>query len=1501
MTSRPAVGSQQPPQRSGGRSRAAIQARSVQANAANNARRPGLSVDLTGSTGAFGFGDLQSLSGGSAPGTPVFEFTNRLGNGARGGKQQHGSSDGASSPQIVGNERVQAGLPPRPGRPAFEQNTKPQERPGSQPNWPKDETKVHTYDPPPAAQLFPGGKTTDFYPWNGTHIEDSLTEQTVKSGFSIKSLVTNETNTARPSLWTHMKKPGGTQTLSQLFVTVFERRQAALSLNSPSTFKPPPRVTLTNTKREAWLRDLANPASALRKLNRTIPYGISGKVLLEQCLDKEIPTGRAVWLAKCIGANELRTLKRQGRPGAPGLSGELKWIREWTVHVEQFVSSTMSGFGEENWKNKMQYVMRLVYHLFAEHLLDHEHYLEWILSALESSNIERLPMWLVHTQLYWGQLVKNRKKGKRLADCLLGHLEFASSHQDNDLLQPLLNKMRMLVATLAVSHKGCLILPKRWEQVKSQLEALSIIPEYAAAHSAISTVIARNGRLCPATQSGRPKSSPLSPRRRVFQLLDGIGITVVIEKITSQCLEFLGNVQELVHAVLQWASSIYRQGSHRIYLAARILRRCKALGADIESSILSFVNALMPSSGVDENKISRIVAELVRSKHFAVAHVLQIMIATGSISSATPDSPTAKRLVKLLGDIPTSDSPQHIFELKRILLRSAGLRNFDDSEDVEAMKCAISRRLQTPKALDDLEVADENFHHHLQGKSLSDQLSIAVWVRQEVIDFKLGQPALASGYVSSTQTFLVARDILESIGDVAILADVIGILLKESSMETMASIIDTVHLHYRCFAAVGALQQILKELIENYHGIRHTLSLEKAYLQALADLCTTVGVDESIQQQLSYDLTRCTQRNNIAMCSPASDNAADIISSSSLESDAEIDNILMSGSTMDEQILSRTFKRLVVRLEEQTTSLKPKSLRCGQWFLQLRTFDENAFDGLMREYLSSEVFISNPARYRQVLPPLIGSECLALNTFVQIVGDCAQMLGGDENTLRLELGMLEAVLATPARGAIANIPELYKFRLEQLKFALQSPNTIQEQLQKQLLWSDFIHIENITEVIASDPVLQILHHAVVNADRSLGDFLAISAFKRSDGTRAGMEDVLDKLLDPTDRFKLSTLSQTDQLVQLGQIADDLSLPFCQLAIQYRLCFGSDGSANNIPKAEFATMLFGLALYAEEERHLVWIELIAGLASDTLLEIRRLAGGKVLTHIKESIHAFQSQNYLPDGAKIVEDQRLMRRLMCIVQCTSTGISNDESLEGVHAVAESLQAIAASIGILDASGSNMNEYTNNLAHAGACHHIDALLHLLVLHKSLAPTSTHKTNSAEQAAVLHTLCALFTHPHLESVYSTCEYMFDVATYLSDDLPDDTRSNLSKTERKDPRISFLFDSITPTDGWLGLVISNHNVLQPPGSISGPNTPPARFGTGQQQAVGARMQQQRAPALQWHTSGSQHNSQKSFHPPVPFPLRRWELLPDHGNNTTANDTALSLSLFGARKSDSQS
>jgi mediator of RNA polymerase II transcription subunit 12 len=239
-------------------------------------------------------------------------------------------------------------VPPRPGS-VHQRDVSQQHRilPGG--TGVKDAPNLGVPEVVPAPVHFPGGKAADVFQWTGSTAEDTLSEALVKGGISNKPQIMNETNTARPSLWSNLKNKSGLTTLSTLFVAVLEKRQQNGRLQTPNTFKPPPRLTLRDSTREGWLHDLANPTVSLRRLSRTIPHGLTGKVLLEQCLNKNIPLPRALWLAKCVGINELRAHKRKGQ------AGTVTWGRGWTSSVEQFLDSVISAIGQGDWKPRITY------------------------------------------------------------------------------------------------------------------------------------------------------------------------------------------------------------------------------------------------------------------------------------------------------------------------------------------------------------------------------------------------------------------------------------------------------------------------------------------------------------------------------------------------------------------------------------------------------------------------------------------------------------------------------------------------------------------------------------------------------------------------------------------------------------------------------------------------------------------------------------------------------------------------------------------------------------------------------------------------------------------------------------------------------------------------------------------------------------------------------------------------------------------------------------------
>jgi mediator of RNA polymerase II transcription subunit 12, fungi type len=75
-------------------------------------------------------------------------------------------------------------------------------------------------------------------------------------------------------------------------------------LRRSSTFRMPSRVTLNDSKRQAWFADLANPDVPLYKLGKSVPHGAKGHDLLDLLHSNNVAIPRAVWFLRVFGANE---------------------------------------------------------------------------------------------------------------------------------------------------------------------------------------------------------------------------------------------------------------------------------------------------------------------------------------------------------------------------------------------------------------------------------------------------------------------------------------------------------------------------------------------------------------------------------------------------------------------------------------------------------------------------------------------------------------------------------------------------------------------------------------------------------------------------------------------------------------------------------------------------------------------------------------------------------------------------------------------------------------------------------------------------------------------------------------------------------------------------------------------------------------------------------------------------------------------------------------------
>lgn len=259
--------------------------------------------------------------------------------------------------------------------------------------------KLYPLDPSSQQLHYP-----DFQPWKHSAEQDIIAINHLQKGYLEQPIVSNELLSARGIMHQLLRSNNSLNELSTQIIRASTLRSTSSKINNGS-FRPPPRVTLTDQKREAWLRDLASSDIPLRKLSRTIPHGVRNKILIEQCCAKSIPINRALWFVKCVGINELRGLKRKG-----GSNIELNWVHDWTLQVVEFIEKLsleyISGNSDKQlWKKKVSYMLRFTSNLYIENLIDKDVFKNWLIKFFKNCSNFELPLSITLIKMFWDELI----------------------------------------------------------------------------------------------------------------------------------------------------------------------------------------------------------------------------------------------------------------------------------------------------------------------------------------------------------------------------------------------------------------------------------------------------------------------------------------------------------------------------------------------------------------------------------------------------------------------------------------------------------------------------------------------------------------------------------------------------------------------------------------------------------------------------------------------------------------------------------------------------------------------------------------------------------------------------------------------------------------------------------------------------------------------------------------------------------------------------------------
>ena len=195
-----------------------------------------------------------------------------------------------------------------------------------------------------------------------------------------------------------------------------------------------------------------------------------------------------------------------------------------------------------------------------------------------------------------------------------------------------------------LEHPSCFFFPDQWPKYACLLRTYAEKQAFDC-QACFDRVSERNVLFLAKSSTNQTRDTQ---EHQLISLLDGLlGIFDIIT-VSEACLKISEDSEVLVCTIIRWATTRYRSGLSRIYIAIRLLRHWSDLGLDINRGILTFLKDNLSNTNFDHLLIHKLISELVHSRHFSVGKFLQWLMARGLHFQAAADQPVSMQGVCVL-------------------------------------------------------------------------------------------------------------------------------------------------------------------------------------------------------------------------------------------------------------------------------------------------------------------------------------------------------------------------------------------------------------------------------------------------------------------------------------------------------------------------------------------------------------------------------------------------------------------------------------------------------------------------------------------------------------------------------------------------------------------------------------------------------------------------------------------------------------------------------------
>ncbi|KAJ3781694.1 hypothetical protein GGU10DRAFT_98188 [Lentinula aff. detonsa] len=585
----------------------------------------------------------------------------------------------------------------------------------------------------------------NFHPPRPGQEEDILSESNVKNGFVLSQVVSAETWSSQPAISENLHSMSTINKLEDLMNEVLARRAKQIPSVPPSTFRMPSRVTLNDTKRQAWFDDLANPEVPLAKLGRNVPHGAKGADLIDLLHSKNIAIHRAVWFLRVFGANETAGLRNKPSYNPNQYSAE--WTNVVTAHLRKQlmdialpsaprpgvnIKQTFKGVLSDpdtrsRWISRFSYCLELLRVFYSEGLVDKRTFFAWLVNQMCSCNLAQAGFVLRLVDEYFEGMIECRPLARPFVDAFLCKLSEINTSAAKTYLVDTEYLIKFLLQRVCLVLPDAFVSPRMWINYSDIIcEVLSNDPNNNHPEGSIEqltgasifNIIYHNfldvKRRVEAMLFRNLPSLTTSPHLgsavHDVELLNSISADTDVVNLPffPSSSENLSGISEKLDALLTWSVTPLQYGDHRAFAAVTLIQKWRTKAGDranrrdasppdgfLQDQLFEWLDT-SDVAGEAENiaAVALLYGKLVKHELFSYASYIQRLIARGEPGlSFTED--TGSRHRNYLRWIPLYNTTPSLTSQRKVVLY--GVRARETPEDLNERQIRKEIRAVLPE------------------------------------------------------------------------------------------------------------------------------------------------------------------------------------------------------------------------------------------------------------------------------------------------------------------------------------------------------------------------------------------------------------------------------------------------------------------------------------------------------------------------------------------------------------------------------------------------------------------------------------------------------------------------------------------------------------------------------------------------------------------------------------------------------------------------------------